>query len=84
MLVHSNLEDISSGICIAKERSTFKIGHVGPDIGVQCVDNHFPVCGAGDLRSSVDKARSRRGTSPRYILTNVLGFWQEVWQDALV
>lgn len=57
---------------------TFKVGHVGPDIGVQGVDDHLAVRWAGDLNTAVDETRSWRGTLPGIVLTDVLGLGQEV------
>lgn len=63
---------------------TFKVGHVGPDIRVQGVDDHLAVGRTGDLNATVDQPGSRRRTLPRVILTDVLGLGQEVEQVALV
>ena len=63
---------------------TLKVGHVGPDVRVQGVDDHLAVSWAGNLNAPVDEARRRRSTLPRIVLTDVLGLWQEVEQVSLV
>ena len=63
---------------------TLEISHVGPDIRVQCVDDHLPVGRTSDLDTTVNQTRSRGSTLPSVILPDVLGLRQEVEQVALV
>jgi hypothetical protein len=63
---------------------TFKVGHVSPDIRVQRIDDHLPVCGASDLNPTVNETRCRWCTLPCIVLADVLGLWQEVEELALV
>lgn len=63
---------------------TLKVGHVGPDVRVQGVDNHLSVSWSGNLDSAVDKTRSRWCGPPCVIVTNVLGLWQKVELTTLV
>jgi hypothetical protein len=63
---------------------TFKVGHVSPYIRVQSIDDHLAVSRSGDLDSPVDQTGSWRRSSPGVILANVLCFWEEVEQVALV
>lgn len=63
---------------------TLKVGHVGPDIRVQGVDNHLPVGWSSNLNSAVDKTWRWRCGSPCVIVTDVLGLWQKVELAALV
>ena len=65
-------------------RRTFKVGHVGPDIRVQGVDDHLPIGGSGDFDAAIDQAGGRRRSSPRIIFTNVLCLREEVGKVALV
>lgn len=65
-------------------RLTLKVGHVCPDVRVECVHNHLPVGGAGDLDSTVDETRCGRCSFPCIVLTDVLGLWEEVEEVALV
>jgi hypothetical protein len=67
-----------------KDKFTFKVGHVCPYIRVQSIDDHLAVSGSGDLDSPVDQTGSWRGSSPGVIVANVLCFWEEVEQVALV
>lgn len=59
-----------------------EVGHVGPDIRVQGVDDHLSVSGAGDLNSSVNKTGSRGGSLPSGVLSDVLGLGEEVGELA--
>ena len=63
---------------------TLKISHVGPDIGVQGVDDHLAVGRARDLDAAVDEARGGGGALPCRVVADVLGLGQEVGEGALV
>jgi len=63
---------------------TFEVCHIRPNVGVQGVHNHFPVCRSSDLHSTVDEARSRRGSFPCSILADVLRLWKKIWEGSLV
>lgn len=63
---------------------TFKVCHVCPDIGVERIDNHLPVCGSGDLDSAVDETRCWGSSLPCVVLTDVLCLGEEVQKVALV
>ena len=63
---------------------TLKISHVSVDLGVQCVDDHLAVSGPGDLNSAVNETWSWWCSSPCGIISDVLGLWEEIWENALV
>lgn len=63
---------------------TFKVGHIGPDVAVEGIDNHLAIRRSGDLDSSVDEARCWRSTFPGIIVTDMLGLGKEIGQIALV
>lgn len=84
----------SRGVCITNQlyapnpnkirQHTLEIGHVGPDIRVQSIDNHLPIGRAGDLNAAVDQTGSGGGALPGIVVTDVLGLGQEVGEMALV
>lgn len=63
---------------------TLEIGHVSVDVGVQSVDHHLAVGGAGDLDAAVDQARGRGSSLPCGVLTDVLGLGEEIGQNTPV
>lgn len=63
---------------------TLKVGHVSVNIRVQCIDNHLAVSWTSDLNSAVNKTWRWWCCSPRSIVSDVLGLWKEVWENALV
>lgn len=63
---------------------TFKVGHIGPNIAVQGIDNHFAIRRAGDLNPSVNETGSWRSTFPSIVVTDMLGFREEIRQIALI
>jgi hypothetical protein len=63
---------------------TFEIGHICPDIGVQCVHHHLAICRAGNLDAPVNQAGRWGCTLPCVVLADVLGLWKEVKKVALV
>jgi hypothetical protein len=65
-------------------RGVLEIGHVGPDIGVESVDDHLAVGRTGDLDAAVNQARSRGSTLPGVILTDVLSLGEEVEELAII
>ena len=65
-------------------RGVLKVGHVGPDVGVEGIHDHLTVGRAGDLHTAIDQTGRRRRTLPGIVLTDVLGLGEEVGQVALV
>lgn len=63
---------------------TLKIGHVGPDISIQRIDNHLSVRRARNLNASIDESRGRRSALPGGIVADVLCLGEEIGQDAAV
>lgn len=63
---------------------TLEIGHVSVDVGVQGVNDHLAVGGAGDLDAAVDQTRGRGSSLPCGVLTDVLGLGEEVGQNTPV
>jgi hypothetical protein len=61
-----------------------EVGHVGPHVRVEGVDDHLAVDGAGDLDAAVDQARGRKRALPDIALADVLGLGQKIGQDAAV
>lgn len=86
MLAHSNLvaERLAELRNSRISWRTFEISHICPDIGIQRIYHHLPICGTGDLHSSIDQTRSWLRTLPRIILTDVLCLWEEIGQGAFV
>jgi hypothetical protein len=69
---------------LGREKHTLKVGHVGPDVRVQGVDDHLAVSGSSDLNTTVDHSGSRVGSPPGRVLTDVLGLGEEVRENSLV
>jgi len=63
---------------------TLEVGHVGPDVRVQGVDDHLPVSRSGNLNSAIDETWSWWCSPPCVILADVLSLWQKVELGALV
>lgn len=63
-------------------RGVLKVSHVGPDVGVQGVDDHLSVSGAGDLDSSINQTGGGGGTLPSGVISDVLGLGEEVGELA--
>ena len=78
--VHLAVDHVVPG----RGRGVLKVGHVGPDVGVEGVDDHLAVRGAGDLDAAVAETRSRGRTLPCGVLTDVLGLGEEVGENSLV
>lgn len=63
---------------------TFKVGHVGPHLRVQRVDDHLPVRRPRDLDPAVDQARGGVRALPGDIIADVLSLGEEVREDTAV
>ena len=63
---------------------TLKIRHVRPNVRIQGIDYHLPVCRTCDLDSAVDKTWRGLGSFPSIIFANVFGLWKEVGESAFV
>ena len=75
---------IHNGLLCLIDLLTFKIGHVSPHIRVQRIDDHLPVCRAGDFNPAVNETGRGWRTLPCIVLADVLSLWQEVKKVALV
>lgn len=63
---------------------TLKVGHVGPDIRIQSIDDHLAVGRACDLDAPVHQSRRWRSTLPRLIVADMPRLGEEVEQLPLV
>src|SRR5437763_46919 len=86
MLEHSHLQRSVSEFPPSEQSAlrTFKVCHVRPHVRVESIHHHLPIRWPGDLHPSIHQAWCRRRSFPGGIVSNVLGLWQKVWQNALV
>ena len=63
---------------------TFKVGHKGGSARVQCIDDHLAIHGSCNLDSAICKTGSWGCTTPGDIITDSLGLWQEIGQNAAI
>ena len=77
--VHLSGEHVLPGRC----GGVLEVGQPALGAGVQSVDRHLPVHGAGDLHAAVLQSRGQRGHPPRVVLTDGAGLGQEPGGPAL-